>query len=76
MAKKSWRRKVEEQRERRLWLTQVIFPLVGVATFIYIIPEYRQGVIDGAKKVQKFIGDKIDDIKKNFEPKRTQIGGK
>jgi hypothetical protein len=43
-------KQIEASRELRLWITQVIIPLIGIGA---MIPEVREAVIEKAKKTMK-----------------------
>lgn len=48
----TWKQ-IEASREARLWITQVVVPLVGIAA---MVPEIRQAAI---AKVQEIKGKKV-----------------
>lgn len=50
------RRQIEASREARLWVTQVLMPVVAVTL---IIPKFRHAVVNGAKKVKTKIQLKL-----------------
>jgi hypothetical protein len=50
----TWKR-IEASREVRLWITQVILPLIGIGA---MIPEVREAAIKKAKEVKSKITDK------------------
>lgn len=45
-------KQVEASREVRLWLTQIVLPIVGVTM---LVPEARQAVVAKVKKAKKNI---------------------
>lgn len=45
-------KQVEASREVRLWLTQIVLPIVGVTM---LVPEARQAVVAKAKQAKKNI---------------------
>lgn len=48
-------KQIEASREARLWLTQIIWPTVGLVTVVMMNPEAREFVTDKAKKAKKKI---------------------
>ena len=48
-------RRIDASREARLWITQVIVPLIGIGA---MIPEVRDAAITKFKEVKKKITDK------------------
>ena len=49
-------RQIDASRETRLWITQVILPIAGVAM---MIPETRQAVMEKIKNTKKNIENKF-----------------
>lgn len=49
-------RQIDSSRETRLWLTQVVIPIVGV---VMMVPEAREAVIARVKQAKKNIEDKF-----------------
>ena len=49
-------KQIEASREARLWIGQVILPIV---TAVMLVPEAREAVIDKAKTAKKNIEDKV-----------------
>lgn len=49
-------KQIEASREARLWLGQIILPVVGV---VMMVPEARNAVIDKAKEAKKAIETKF-----------------
>ena len=50
----TWKR-IEASREIRLWITQVIVPLIGIGA---MIPEVREAAIAKVKEVKSKLKDK------------------
>lgn len=50
-------RQIESSREARLWLTQIVLPIVGV---VMMVPEARQAVVDKVKQAKKNIENKFE----------------
>lgn len=50
------RRQIEASRETRLWITQVLLPVVGI---IMLVPETRNAVVTKVKEVKDKIKSKI-----------------
>jgi hypothetical protein len=50
------RRQIEASRETRLWITQVLLPVVGITM---LIPEARNAVVAKVKEVKDKITSKI-----------------
>lgn len=53
-------KQIEASREARLWITQVIAPVLGIGVVAMTIPEVREPVITKFKNVK----DKIKSFKK------------
>lgn len=49
-------RQIESSREARLWLSQIVLPIVGV---VMMVPESRQAVVKRVKQAKKNIEDKF-----------------
>lgn len=49
-------RQIDSSREARLWLSQIVLPIVGV---VMMVPEARQAVIDKVKSAKKNIENKF-----------------
>lgn len=49
-------RQIDASRETRLWLTQVVIPIVGV---VMMVPEAREAVVARVKQAKKNIEDKF-----------------
>lgn len=47
----TWKQ-IESSREARLWLSQIVIPLIGVTM---MVPEARKAVVEKAQKVEKSI---------------------
>ena len=45
-------RQIDSSREARLWLSQIVLPVVGV---VMMVPEVRQAVIDKVKTAKRNI---------------------
>lgn len=53
MSKKTWK-DIEESRNRRLWITGVGLPIVGMFTMLYCnVPGFREGVNNIPYNVKK-----------------------
>jgi hypothetical protein len=50
------RRQIEASRETRLWITQVLLPVVGI---VMLVPEARNAVVTKVKEVKDKIKSKI-----------------
>lgn len=50
------RRQIEASREMRLWVTQVIVPLFGVAM---LVPEWRNAVVTKVKETADKVKSKL-----------------
>ena len=53
------RKQIDERRERRLWITQVIMPTVTVVGSIVAIPEVRQAIATKANDIKSKIENKV-----------------
>lgn len=51
--------KIEASRELRLWIGQVIVPVITVTSTIMLIPEVRQTVVAKARVAKRFIRNKL-----------------
>lgn len=49
-------KQIDSSREARLWLSQIVLPIVGV---VMMVPEARQAVIDKVKAAKKNIENKF-----------------
>ena len=49
-------KQIEASRERRLWLGQIIIPVV---TVLVAIPEVREAAVTKAKNVKRFVKEKF-----------------
>ena len=49
-------KQIDSSREARLWLSQIVLPIVGV---VMMVPEARQAVIDKVKTAKKNIENKF-----------------
>lgn len=69
--KKSRYIRVEESRNRRLWITEVLLPITSIATTALAIPEVRNGVgtaVNWTKSKCNNLKDKVKNHKKkNFK---------
>lgn len=45
-------RQIDSSREARLWLSQIVLPIVGV---VMMVPEARQAVVDKVKSAKRNI---------------------
>lgn len=52
-------RNVDTMRETRLWIKQVIIPVVTLITTTLTIPEVRDAIAEKAKSVKKSVSQKI-----------------
>ena len=52
-------KQIEASREARLWISQVIVPVVGTAVMAMTVPEVRTAVVDKAKSVKESIARKF-----------------
>lgn len=50
-------RQIETSREARLWLSQIVLPVVAV---VAMVPEARQAVVDKIKQTKKNIENKFE----------------
>ena len=50
------RRQIDQSREVRLWVTQVIGPVIGLA---FLIPESRKAIVNKVKDVSTTIKEKV-----------------
>lgn len=46
------RKQIEAGREARLWLSQIVLPIVGITM---MVPEARKAVVDKFQKVKKSV---------------------
>lgn len=53
------RKQIDERRERRLWITQVVMPTVTVVGSIIAIPEVRQAIAVKANEIKIKIENKV-----------------
>ena len=60
-------RQIEASREARLWISQVIIPVVTIAGTALAIPEVRETVVTKVKSAKSFINKKIKQFKKEDE---------
>ena len=49
-------RQIESSREARLWLSQIVLPIIGV---VMMVPEARSAVVAKAKDAKKYIENKF-----------------
>lgn len=49
-------RQIESSREARLWLSQIVLPIVGVAM---MVPESRQAIVNRVKQAKQNIENKF-----------------
>jgi hypothetical protein len=53
-------KQIEASREARLWISQVIVPVIGVAGAVVMsIPEARQAVVSKARSIKQTITNKF-----------------
>lgn len=52
-------KQIEASREARLWIGQIIVPVVTIAVSTLAIPEVRQAVVAKAKNIKQNIKRKI-----------------
>lgn len=51
--KKTWK-EIEDSRNKRLWITGVVLPLMGMGVSLYVgVPEVRKAVNDLPYKIKK-----------------------
>ena len=52
-------KKVDTMRETRLWIKQVIIPVITLITTTMTIPEVREVISEKAKSVKEYVCQKI-----------------
>ena len=52
-------KQIEQSRELRLWLGQIIIPAIGLGITIMTIPEVRQAVVDKFSNMKRTIDSKF-----------------
>lgn len=52
-------KQIEQSRELRLWLGQIIIPALGLGITIMSIPEVRQAVADKFKGMKQVVSNKF-----------------
>ena len=50
----TWRQ-IESRRETRLWIKEIVIPLVCTAGVLYANPKTRERISSGAKKVKESV---------------------
>ena len=66
MKEKSWKQ-IQSSHERRMWVTQVILPIVGWGVVLMTNDNAREAVVETAKILKNRTEDKINDLKKKFK---------
>lgn len=51
-------KQIEASREARLWITQVIIPVIGIASVI-AVPEVRTAIVNKGRQVKESIRNKF-----------------
>lgn len=59
-------KQIEASREARLWIGQVIVPVVTCVATVMAIPEVRQTIADKAKDLRDFIGRSVKNRKGSY----------
>jgi len=49
-------KQIEASREARLWLTQVVLPIVGV---VMVVPETREAVLTKTKELKETVKNRL-----------------
>lgn len=53
-------RQIETSREARLWITQVVVPMLGIATaLVATIPEFKEAVVAKTQEVKNKVKNKF-----------------
>lgn len=53
-------RQIESSREVRLWITQVVVPMLGIgAALTATVPEFREGLVAKTKEVKQKVKEKF-----------------
>lgn len=52
-------KQIEASREARLWISQIIVPVIGTAAMIMTVPEVRTTIVDKCKKMKESIVKKF-----------------
>lgn len=52
-------KQIEASREVRLWIKEVIVPVVGFTTTLMLFPETREPIVQGARNVKNSIKNKF-----------------
>ena len=53
-------RQIESSREARLWITQVIVPMLGMATALAAtVPEFREAVVTKTQEIKSKVKKKF-----------------
>ncbi len=68
MKEKTWKQ-IQTSHERRLWVTQVIVPLVGWGVVLVTNDRAREAFVDTAKIIKNRTEEKFNDFKKKFKKK-------
>ena len=66
MKEKSWKQ-IQSSHERRMWVTQVILPLVGWGVVLITNDNAREAVVDTVKIIKNRTEEKLNDLKKKFK---------
>ena len=66
MKEKSWKQ-IQSSHERRMWVTQVILPLVGWGVVLMTNDNAREAVVDTVKVIKNRTEEKLNDLKKKFK---------
>lgn len=66
MKEKSWKQ-IQSSHERRMWVTQVILPLVGWGVVLMTNDNAREAVVDTVKVIKNRTEEKFNDLKKKFK---------
>lgn len=54
----TWKQ-IEQSREARLWLKEVVVPIAGFVTAIFVVPETREIVTENISKLKQTISKKF-----------------
>ena len=56
-------KQIEQMREARLWIKDIVVPVVGAAAIIISVPEARTAVSEKVKSTKEYIAQKFKKTK-------------
>ena len=52
-------KQIEQMREARLWIKDIVVPVIGAAAIVISVPEARTAVGDSIKNAKEYIAQKF-----------------